>query len=72
MAEATSNSVKNQDRSLSNYRLTIFTWLNAAAAITLVSKIGVATIQSQPPFDMENDFKRLFPQSIVGTPKCSD
>ena len=32
---------------------TVFTWLNAAATITLVSKIGSATIQSQPPFDTE-------------------
>ena len=30
---------------------TIFTWLNAMAPITLVSKIGAATIQSRPPFN---------------------
>jgi len=35
---------------------TVFTWLNATAAITLVSKIGAATIQSQPPFDTVKRF----------------
>jgi len=30
---------------------TIFTWLNATATITLVPKIDVATVQTQPPFD---------------------
>ena len=30
---------------------TIFTWLNATASITLVSKISAATIQSRPPFN---------------------
>jgi len=29
----------------------VFTWLNAVATITLVSKIDVVTIQSRPPFD---------------------
>jgi len=33
--------------------LTIFTWLDATATITLVSKIGTATIQTQPLFDGE-------------------
>ena len=30
---------------------TVFTWLNAAAFITLVQKIDVATIQKQPLLD---------------------
>ena len=31
--------------------VTIFTWLNATATITLVPKIDVATVLTQPPFD---------------------
>jgi len=38
------------------FRITIFIWLSTAATITLVSKIGVATIQSQPPFDTGKQF----------------
>ena len=30
---------------------TVFTWLNAAAFITLVPKIDAATIQTRPPLD---------------------
>ena len=50
------------------WTVTLTTRLNAAATITLVSKIGVATIQSQPPLDMG----KRFSQSIVGTPQCGD
>ena len=35
---------------------TILTWLNAAVTITLVSKIGAATIQSRSPFDTGKRF----------------
>jgi len=38
------------------YMSTVFTWLNAAATITLVSKIGAATIQSRPSFDTGKRF----------------
>ena len=35
---------------------TVFIWLNAVATITLVFKIGAATIQSWPPFDTGKQF----------------
>jgi len=35
---------------------TILTWLNTTATITLVSKIGMVTIQSRPPFDTGKRF----------------
>ena len=34
--------------------ITVFTWLNAVATITLVPKIGAATVQTRPPFDTRN------------------
>jgi len=38
------------------FTITVFTWLNATATITLVSKIGAATIQSRSPFDTGKQF----------------
>jgi len=39
---------------------TVFTWLNAAATVTLVSKIGAATIQTRPPFDTGQQLLRNY------------
>ena len=35
---------------------TVFTWLSAAAIITLVPKIGVETIQIRPPLNTGKQF----------------
>jgi len=48
------------------------TWLDATATTALVSKIGMATIQTWLPFDARKNFKALFSQSIVGPLKCGD
>ena len=47
---------------------TVFTWLNTAATITLVSKIGAAAIQSRPPFDTGKRFLSHYFQNRLWAP----
>ena len=35
------------------YKITVFTWLNAVAFITLVPNIGVVIIQNWPPLEAQ-------------------
>ena len=49
--------------------ITVFTWLNAMATITLVPKIGAATIQIQPPFDVGKLFLGLYSHNRLWDPQ---